>query len=261
MKTLKEKLKNGEPVWGTMINFISAPDIVEILKEAGFDYFMIDSEHGYLTYEQIAVLLAMARKTGIDALVRVPGVSREAILKYMEMGASGLMLPNTDEPAQAQKLVEYAKYAPLGKRGVSLGRLHTEYKAITDAAAYMNMANENTTLIIQVESPKSISNIEEIMAVPGIDAAFIGPNDLCQTLGIPGQMKHPLYLQAVKQVIEAAKRQGKYAGIQAMDTDTLSDWKKEGIQVMMYANDANLILHQAVYALRRLKREGEHDER
>lgn len=253
MGNIKKKLKNGEPVYGTMLNFIDAPDVVEILKEAGFDYFMVDCEHGYMTYDKVAMLLAMARKTGIDALVRVPGTARESILKYMEMGAAGLMLPNTDNPSQARELVEYAKYAPLGKRGVSLGRLHTEYKKISDASEYMQAVNDNTVLIIQVESPESVENIDEIMQVEGIDAAFIGPNDLCQTLGIPGQMQHPVYLEAVNKVIQSAQRWGKAAGIQTMNVTTLTDWIQKGMRVIMYSNDANMIMNQAQAALEQLK--------
>lgn len=253
MGNIKKKLKNGEPVYGTMLNFIDAPDVVEILKEVGFDYFMVDCEHGYMTYDKVAMLLAMARKTGIDALVRVPGTARESILKYMEMGAAGLMLPNTDNPSQARELVEYAKYAPLGKRGVSLGRLHTEYKKISDASEYMQTVNDNTVLIIQVESPESMKNIDEIMQVEGIDAAFIGPNDLCQTLGIPGQMQHPVYLEAVNKVIQSAQRWGKAAGIQTMNVTTLTDWIQKGMRVIMYSNDANMIMNQAQAALEQLK--------
>lgn len=254
MGTIKQKLKNGEPIYGTMLNFIDAPDIVEILKEAGFDYFMVDCEHGYMTYDKVAVLLALARKTGIDALVRVPGIERESILKYMEMGAAGLMLPNTDTAFQARKLVEYAKYAPLGKRGVSLARLHTEYKKISNASEYMQMANDDTVLIIQVESPESVENIDEIMQIEGIDAAFIGPNDLCQTMGIPGQMQHPAYLGAVKRVIESAEKWDKVAGIQTMNPDTLTEWIQKGMRVIMYSNDANMLIKQAQTALDQLRK-------
>lgn len=201
MGNLKARLKNGETVIGTMVTVFSHPDMVKILKVAGFDYFIIDCEHGSFDYKDVALLLGMAKAVDLPGIVRIPSAGREVILKYMESGATGLLLPETDTAEQAKALVEYSKYAPMGDRGVSLLRPHTGYEQIPDAVEYMKKTNEETILMAQIESQTGVANINAILDVEGIDAAFIGPNDLSQSLGIMGQTRNPLFMQAVEKVV------------------------------------------------------------
>lgn len=142
-------------------------------------------------------------------MVRIPELRREHVLHCMELGAAGLLLPNTETAEQARQLVDYAKYAPMGHRGVSLSRPHTDFLK-QDSAAYMHSANRDTVLLCQIESQLGVSNIDAIMAVDGIDGAMIGPNDMSQDFGILGQYAHPAMQAAFRQVIDArcAARQG-----------------------------------------------------
>ena len=118
----------------------------------------------------------MARGIGLPVIVRIAEIRRELVLKFMEMGADGLLLPDTREKEEAKLLVKYSKYAPLGDRGVSLSRPHTDFKKV-QGRQYMDEANENTILMCQIESPEGVEHIQEIIGVEGIDAAFVGPND------------------------------------------------------------------------------------
>lgn len=242
---IKARLKKGEHVLGTMINQFENPEIAKILKVCGFDYFIIDCEHGCFDYGSVAKILAMARETGVCGMVRVPEAKREVILKYMEMGAGGLMLPNAETAEHAEKLVEYSKYYPLGNRGVSLLRPATGFEKIDNVADYMKKVNEETVLIVQVESPTAVRNIDKMLGVEGIDAAFIGPNDLTQTMGIMGQYDHPDYIAAVEYVIKVAKEKKKFAGIQTMQPQALKPWVSKGMSLNLYANDVVLMMSAA----------------
>ena len=187
MANLKETLRNGGKVTGTMVTTFMEPDVITMLQVCGLDYCIIDCEHGSINYKDAADLIGRGRAIGFPVLVRIPEVRREVVLKYMDAGAYGLLLPNCDTVEQAKLLVELSKYAPLGDRGVSLLRPHAGYQPVADAPAYMKQTNEETILMVQVESPVSVNNLDEILQVEGIDCAFVGPNDLSQSMGIMGQ--------------------------------------------------------------------------
>lgn len=237
---LKRRLKNGESILGTMITIFDNPEIAQILKVCGFDYFVIDCEHGSFDYSSVANILAIAREAGIPGIIRIPEVKRETVLKYMEMGAAGILLPNTDLAEQAQLLVQYAKYSPMGNRGVSLLRPHTGFEPVGDAVAYMNKKNEETILMVQIESPQGVENVDKILDVAGIDAVFIGPSDLSQSMGIMGQFGHPDFIAAVDRVISSAKKSDKYSGIHLMSSEALLPWIEKGMTLNLWSNE---VLH------------------
>ncbi|MEG2020677.1 MAG: aldolase/citrate lyase family protein, partial [Oscillospiraceae bacterium] len=158
MATIKERLKNKEQLLGTMVTTTTSPDIARLLQVAGFDYFIIDCEHGAFTTREVANIIAVARGIGIPAMVRIPEMRREHALKFMEMGASGLLLPNTENAQQAKMLVDCTKYAPMGHRGVSLSRPHTDFTKV-DSKAYMAKSNDETVMMCQIESKAGVENI------------------------------------------------------------------------------------------------------
>ena len=247
--TLKARLQQGESILGTMVTVFDSPELVKILKVCGFDYFIVDCEHGPFDYSAVANMLAMARETGIAGFVRVPEAKREVILKFMEMGAAGLLLPNTDTPEQARMLVECAKYHPLGRRGVSMMRAHNGFEKVEEPLKYMQECNESTVLMAQIESPLGVQNIEAILEVDGIDAAFIGPNDLTQNMGIFGQTAHADYLAALDRVIEAARQRGKFSGIHLVSSAALKPWIAKGMTLNLCANDVEFLIKAAKAAI------------
>ena len=250
MANLRARLNSGEKLMGTMVNIMDHIDMVKILKVCGFDYFIIDNEHGCMTDDKVTCMCALAKEMDIGCVIRIPECRREPILHYLEMGADGLMLPNCDTADEARQLIQYAKYTPVGNRGVSMMRGHTRYIPVPSAAEYMKKANEETLMIVQVESPKSVANIREIMSVEGIDVAFIGPNDLCVNMGIPGQQNNPDYIAAVDSVIQACKELGKHSGIQTMETQSLLPWIRKGMSCNLYSNEVRLMMDSARAALK-----------
>lgn len=240
MTPLKERLRNGEQVLGTMVTTFASVDIAKILQNCGFDFFIVDCEHGAFTTREVANIIAVARGIGMPALVRIPEMRREHALKFMEMGASGLLLPNTETAEQARMLVDCTKYAPLGHRGVSLSRPHTDFKKVS-GASYMPQANDETILMCQIESRKGVENVEEIIAVEGIDVAFIGPNDMSQDYGILGQFDHPEMVAAFEKIIAAAAANGKWAGAHFGSAAPLKPWLSRGMQINMWNSDNGLL--------------------
>lgn len=242
---LKARLKRGERVLGTMVTVFENPEIAKMLKVCGFDFLIVDCEHGAFNYGSVANILALARECGIAAMVRVPEPRREVILKFMEMGAAGLLLPNTDTPEQAQMLVECAKYRPLGKRGMSLLRPHTGFEKVESAIRYMQDVNADTILMAQIESPLAVQNVEAILAVEGIDAAFMGPNDLTQNMGIYAQFDHPDYIAAVDRVIASARKAGKFSGTHLATPAALKPWIDKGMTINLCGTDAEHLMRMA----------------
>lgn len=240
MASLKERLRNGEQVLGTMVTTFASPDIAKILQVCGFDFLIVDCEHGSFTTREVANIIAVARGIGMPALVRIPEMRREHALKFMEMGASGLLLPNTESAEQAKMLVDCTKYAPLGHRGVSLSRPHTDFMKVS-GATYMPQANDETILMCQIESRKGVENVEEIIAVEGIDVAFIGPNDMSQDYGILGQFEHPEIVAAFEKIVAAAQANGKWAGAHFGGAAPLKPWLKKGMQINMWNSDNGLL--------------------
>jgi 2-dehydro-3-deoxyglucarate aldolase/4-hydroxy-2-oxoheptanedioate aldolase len=252
MNDLKIRAQNGEKILGTMLMNLSNPDIPTIFKVCGFDLFVIDSEHGYMDYSSIAAMISVAKAEGICVIVRIPEVRREVVLKYMEMGADGLLLPNVQTKEQAEKLVEYSKYAPLGDRGVALLKAHAGYKA-QNASEYMKKANEDTILMVQIESGIGVANIDDIIGVEGIDVAFIGPNDLSQSLGIMGQFEHEEFINAIDKIIASAKAHGKVCGMHMGNIPPLLKWHEKGMNFNLFSNETAMILSSSKDAIFKYK--------
>ncbi len=252
MRNLKERAYAGEKLYGTMVCLFDTPDIAKILQVCGFDFFVIDGEHGYFDDTKMAGMLLTAKVVGIPAIVRVARPQREFILKYMEMGAAGLLLPNTETVEEAQALVEHSKYAPLGSRGVSLTRAHTLYEPVK-AVEHMKRVNEETILMVQIESPVGIRNINDILSIEGIDCAFVGPNDLSQSLGIMGQMDNPILVEAIDSVIASAKDHGKFSGIHMGDTTRVKGWVDKGMTFNLWSADTLMIMSAARAGLKELR--------
>jgi 2-keto-3-deoxy-L-rhamnonate aldolase RhmA len=255
MINLKSRLKNGESVIGTMVTVFDNPDLVKMLKVAGFDYFVIDCEHGSMDYSKVAGLLGIARAIDLPGIVRIPEVKREVVLKYMEAGAAGILLPNTETVEQAKALVDFSKYAPMGNRGVSLLRGHSGYESVGNTLEYMKKTNEETVLMVQIESPIGVKNVGDLLDIEGIDAAFIGPNDLTQSMGIMGQLDHPMFVGALEKVISAAKERNKFAGIHIMygKTPLLPVWISKGMTLNLWTNDVEMLMNSGKEGLKQLR--------
>ncbi len=254
MSKIKDDLKSGKSIIGTMIVMVDNPDIIKVCQVVGFDLVIIDCEHGGIDYGPISRMLGMGKVIGLPTLVRIPEARREVILKYMEMGAAGFLLPNCESAEEAKALCDHALYYPDGNRGVSMLRAHTGFTKPASATEYMKQANADTLLICQIESPTGVDNIDSILDVPGVDAAFIGPNDLSQSYGLMGQFDHPTVVGAIDKVIASAKKHNKYSGIHIVGpTANLKKWMDKGMTLNLWSNELTMMMNNAQQGLKELR--------
>lgn len=253
MSDLKLRLKKGDLVVGTMISEIRNPNLAYMLARCGFDFFIIDNEHGSYSPETISNIIAAARGAGVLTIVRIPEIRRETILKPLDCGAAGLLVPQVNTTRQAQEIMTHAKYPPLGNRGVALSRPHSLY-ARPKADEYLVQANEATFIAVQAESPEAIGNLESIATTPGVDAIFVGPSDLSVSLGIPGQISHPDEIEAINKVVDVCQKHKIAPGIHMSNLEMLKAWIEKGMRFVTFSSDVDLLARAAADSLTQLKK-------
>ena len=242
---LKKRLQNGERLIGTMINRIDTLDIIPMLKACGMDYVIVDNEHGTWNPEKIADMALLCNSTGLGALIRIPVLHRPYVQQYLDCGFDGIMLPNCHNAEIERELVGLCKYEPDGNRGISIMRGHCGYNAVDDPEEFMRRKNEETIVIVQIESRDGLKNVGEIAAVPGVDIALIGPNDLSHSLGIMGQYHNPEFIRATEDVAAACKKAGKWAAIQATNPAAMREYMERGFDFILYGNEVSLLMSAA----------------
>ena len=250
--TAKARLREGGAAVGTMVSEMWTEEVAYVLAAAGFDFLVIDTEHGSADVESLQRVSRGARSAGIVPLVRVPDIGYPFIARALDAGALGVMVPHVETAADAREIVRCVKYPPVGERGFGLRSAVTDYRG-TSVADTIAWSNAETMIMAQVESRRCLDHLDEIAAVPEIDVLLIGPTDLSISLGVPGQMLHPTMVEAYRQVVAAANRHGRAAGIHPSDIKVVQQGRDLGMRLLMYASDVRLLLgagRQAVEALR-----------
>lgn len=239
MTLLKNRLQNGEKLFGPFVN-LCHPAVMEIAGLAGFDFAIIDTEHGEISSDRAVDMVRAAQLAGVSPVVRVYGNQPELIAKALDIGAEGVQIPQVCSKAEAEAAVKAAKFSPTGARGCNRYVRAAKYSA-ADKLAYFGNSNDETTVIVQVEGKEGVDNLAEILAVPGIDVLFIGPYDLSASLGIPGQVNHPMLLDEMKKIMALAKEAGVALGFFVDDAQSAVKWKNAGIQYISFAADVGLL--------------------
>jgi 4-hydroxy-2-oxoheptanedioate aldolase len=243
---IKEKLNRGEFVVGPFMKSRD-PAMVEIVGLAGFDFAILDMEHSALSIESVEDLIRMAAVRGIDSIVRVPETSESAISGPLDAGASGVLIPHVDTKKQAEEAVFLSKFSPLGERGMDVYARAADYSHLPKEI-YLKEANRRTLLIIQIEGKKGVENLDDILSVKGLDTIFVGPYDLSQSLGVPGEIDHPKVAEKIKQVVGKVRKAGLSLGIYVDDVETAKRWINLGVQFIALLMDT-VIFFQACRSL------------
>ena len=249
---VKKKLMAGETVIGTMIQEMVSPSSAQIVKQLGFDFFMLDMEHGPYTLKYAGDILRVGRILDLCPVVRVASAEYHLICQPLDHGAMGVMLPRTETREQVELLVESVKYPPMGKRGYSSESPHTEY-TFGPVPEYIEMNNEDTLVIVQIERKAAVDNLDEILSVPGVDVALMGLEDLSISLGRPGQSDHPDVSAAVEKVIAACERHNVVSGIHTGGAETLLGWMDKGMRYIMCSCDLCFMMDAAAADLAKLR--------
>jgi len=241
---LMTKFKNGEKVVGAFFKTGSDASI-DILAALGFDFIVIDSEHHPYDLNDINLFIKAAESKGIVPIVRIVDISRNYILKPLDMGAMGLFIPYVNTADDVRQAVLHCKYPPIGDRG--LGYCHKTSFALdpivsqSPASAYLEWANENTLLFPQCETLAAVENIEEIVQVPGVAGIFIGPADLSVSMGIPKQYDHPDFVKAITHVKEVCNKHGKIIYDIALNPATALSKFEEGYDGVLATDTGFLV--------------------
>ncbi|UUO07837.1 aldolase/citrate lyase family protein [Blastopirellula sp. J2-11] len=201
------KIQNDAPAFGTALH-LNSPDVYEMAGLMGFDAIWFDMEHHATSMESAANLIRAARAGGADVVARPAKGEFMRMARMLEAGANGIMYPRCCSAAEAAELVQWAKFAPLGKRGCDASGPDVPY-LLTPLTDYLVQANQETFLIVQVEDPEALEHVDAIAAVPGVDMVMLGPGDFSIMSGIPGQFDHPLVREAQEKVVQACRKAGK----------------------------------------------------
>jgi len=249
---LKEVLKEGKNVFGPFMKFTD-PAAVEIMGFAGFDFVIIDAEHGPISMQSAQNMIRSAETANITPIIRVSSNDEALILRALDIGAQGIEIPQINSKSQAIKAVKSVKYSPQGERGVCRYVRAANYSSM-DKFEYFKSANEETMIIAHIEGVEGINNLDEILSVPGIDVIFIGPYDLSQSLGIPGQVNHSLVVEKMKEVVLKCKQNKIAVGTFADDIKTAKSWVSLGVQYMAFSVDVGILYNASKNIVNEMKK-------
>jgi 4-hydroxy-2-oxoheptanedioate aldolase len=242
MKNLKKRLKNGETVNGCWLNLGSSLT-AEIVGLAGFDWVLIDLEHGAGVEKDVLTQLQALQSTPAAPIIRVESADSPRISRVLDMGAEGIMCPKVDNAEEAQKVVNGLYYPPFGKRGVAKMIRTTQFGINFDT--YYAESRDNILGIVQIETLEALDNLDAIAAVEGVDVLFIGPADLSMAMGIFGQFDHPNFIAALNNIIYAAQKVDKVVGILLFNPDDYDRYHKLGIRFIACGSDATFVAQSA----------------
>ena len=234
MTRFRQKCLQFERVVGTFAS-IPHPVAIEVTAGANLDFLCIDWEHAQISRERIEDLIRAADVHHVPAMVRVPGHTPEWIASVLDAGAAGVLVPRVSTAAQAAAAVQATRYPPIGERGVGPGRASAYGYRIPD---YLEAANEDLVLAIQVETAEGLANIETIVAVEGIDVIFIGPGDLSVSIDAMGPSGAEKLEAAIHKITSTARAAGKTVGIFRPSPDDIAKWSEAGISFFILASDA-----------------------
>jgi 2-keto-3-deoxy-L-rhamnonate aldolase RhmA len=251
---MKAALAAGRVQLGTWINLVRNPAVLTLLQSAGLDYVRLDMEHSSPSIETVADMAVLARALDFPLIVRPPEGSREWITRLLDVGVWGLHIPGVDTPEIARQVVQAARYAPLGERGMSGIGPHTDFAAMPDLAAQQAFLNEQVHLTAMFESPTAFEHLDAIVAMPGIDAVTLGPSDLAQALGVLGTPEQGRVIDEHRQrLIAAAARHGKEVAMLVQTLDEAERWLRAGVTIIAYASDVAVLKSGFAAAMARLR--------
>ena len=241
---VRHKLKRGEASVGTWLS-LPSPTAAGFMARTGFDWLTIDLEHTPTTFETAAASFAIIAASGSVPLARIPWNTAENIKRVLDAGAYGIVVPMVNTRADAEAVVSAARYAPIGTRSIGGQQHATNFE--TDSATYYSRANDEILVVVMLETRQAVENADDILRVPGIDAFFIGPNDLHNSLGkTPAfESEGPEFIEAIEHLLASGRKHNVPAGIHVIDAAAAGRRRKEGFQFIAVSSEAGMMLSKA----------------
>lgn len=238
MKTLKQRLKQGDTLNGCWLSLGSSLT-AEIVGRAGFDWVLIDLEHGAGNEKDVLHQLQALEHTAAGVIVRVESLESQRIHRVLDMGAEGIMCPKITNPADARRVVNGLHYPPRGNRGIA--QMIRASGFAPDFSPYYQASHETILGVVQIETLDVLDHLDEVAAIDGVDVLFIGPADLSMALGIFGQFDHPRFKEALRETVNAAQKAGKATGIFFLDPNDYRTYHDLGIRLIACGADATFV--------------------
>jgi 2-keto-3-deoxy-L-rhamnonate aldolase RhmA len=249
---LRERLRQGKPAYGTMVQALRVPAIGQIMALAGCDFLFFDMEHGAIDLEAIADMVLVTRLAGVTPLVRVPNDEYHLMCRPLDAGAQGIMIPRVETKAQVERIVECTTYPPVGVRGCSVNKGHNDF-ASQNLWDFTEEANEQNLIILQIERARAVEDIDDLLSVPGVGAAIIGPHDLALSMGVRGDDMLAALEEPIQHVLSAALERNVPCGIHTGNLHWLAEWQRRGAQLLCYSSDINFLRDGAASGIRALR--------
>lgn len=238
--SLKEKLSQGKNILGTWCELPSS-EVVNVLSKAGLDFVIIDMEHGAMDFEQAGQMVMAAQAEGCCPLVRVSRNDESDILRALEIGSSGILVPHISSVADRENVVRYAKFAPIGNRS---------FNPFTRAGGYgvqpfdLNKQNDETLTAVMIEDKNGIVNLKDIINDDSIDMVYIGAYDLSVSLGVAGDTSNKIVLTELENMVKIIRAAGKSVGCMFRSERELEFYKRIGVQFLCYKVDTSVIFDE-----------------
>ena len=230
---VRQRLSEGKPVFGLILNF-NSPWMVDLLGLAGFDFVLIDAEHGPLVPGTAEEMIRAAEAVGMSAIVRVPDNLPHEIQRYLDVGAVGIQVPHVDTAEQASAGISAVRYPPIGERGLATITRAANYGATISPAESMATANRELAYFATIETRLSVENIDSIASLKGVDGLCIGPGDMSVSMGHEGNRAVPEVVAGIERVLASAKRHGKWVSLPASDDASAVKCLKMGANIIQF---------------------------
>ena len=243
----KQRLREGQVAVGISHSQLGTAEIPKMFAAAKLDWVFLDAEHSPFSSDTLHDLIRAYLMTEVTVVVRVCDFQYDLVSRTLDSGAEGIIFPRSEDPDQLARAIRGAKFPPFGRRGYGLGPPQAGYRGMT-FAEIMRHADEQTLMIAQIESTAALERLDEMAAVPGLDALLVGPADLSVSLGVPGEWRHPKLVEAIERTIAVCNDKGIFPAIQARSFDLADFWIDRGMRLIGCGNEL-AILWEAVSGL------------
>jgi 2-keto-3-deoxy-L-rhamnonate aldolase RhmA len=251
----RERLSKGETVFGCGLQAYRSAEVPRAFAAAGFDYVFIDMEHGAFDLETVYDMIGASVNAGITPIVRVGELLYSLVARLLDSGAQGIILPRVEDPAVLAEALSWMRFPPAGKRGYGVNAFMVDYEAHS-FTEIMEHLNRNTLAVAQFETVAAVERADELLSVPGLDIVMVGPADLSISLGIPGQMEHPLLISTVEGLIAKCEAHHVVPGIQTRSAAMAKAWAARGMRFAGAASEHVLLLEKARETVAQLRATG-----
>lgn len=248
----KSRLSKGESVFGCAVQHFRSTEVIRALGAAGFDYAFIDTEHGGFDLETVQDMVFAAVHAHITPIVRVGELLYSLVARVLDAGAQGIIFPRVECPKLLAEAISWTKFPPAGKRGFGIMAPVLDYEPATFPQIIEHL-NASTLVVVQFETRLAMERSEELLTVPGIDVAMVGPSDLSISLGVPGDSDHPVLIDSISRFIEACNRRSVVPGIQCRTAAQARRWAERGMRFVGAGGELALLLEKAKQTVAELR--------